>query len=315
MDFKGLDLNLLVALDVLLQEKNITHTGERIHLSQSATSSALARLRSFFSDELLVQIGHKMVLTPLAEDLITPTRELLLQAQAILDRTPRFEPVTSKRKFSIMLSDYVGTVLMPAAIRRIQKEAPAVSVEMVPLIDSPAEALERGDVDFLIIPEINMSSLHPSETLFEDEYACVLWSENREVGETIGLAQYLSMGHVAVLFGRMRSLTFDETFLNRSGNTRRIEVVALDFNQVPQLVIGTSRLATMHRRLASIYTSQLPLRMVDLPVALPPLVEKLQWHQYRDSDPGHRWFRGVLRETAGLLDKNTAAASSTSRKR
>jgi hypothetical protein len=72
MDFKGLDLNLLIALDVLLQEKNITHTGERIHLSQSATSSALARLRSFFSDELLVQIGHKMVLTPLAEDLIKP---------------------------------------------------------------------------------------------------------------------------------------------------------------------------------------------------------------------------------------------------
>ncbi len=315
MDFKGLDLNLLIALNVLLQEKNITRTGERIHLSQSATSSALARLRSFFSDELLVQIGHKMVLTPLAEDLIAPTRELLLQAQAILDRTPCFEPATSKRKFSIMLSDYVGTVLMPAAIRRIQKEAPAVCVEMVPLIDSPAEALERGDVDFLIIPEVNMSSLHPSETIFEDEYACVLWSENREVGKTITLAQYLSMGHVAVLFGKMRSPTFDEAFLSRGGNTRKIEVVAMDFNQVPQLVIGTSRLATMHRRLARFYTSQLPLRIVDLPIALPPLVEKLQWHQYRDSDPGHRWFRGVLRETAGLLDKNTPAASSISQKR
>jgi LysR family nod box-dependent transcriptional activator len=308
MDYKGLDLNLLVALDVLLQEKNITRTGERIHLSQSATSSALARLRSFFSDELLVQIGHKMVLTPLAEDLVKPTRELLLQAQAILDRTPSFEPATSKRKFSIMLSDYVGTVLMPAAIQRIQKEAPAVSVEMVPLIDSPAEALERGDVDFLIIPEVNMSTLHPSETIFEDEYACVLWSENREVGKTITLAQYLSMGHVAVLFGKMRSLTFDEAFLSRSGNTRRIEVIALDFNQVPQLVIGTSRLATMHRRLATFYTSQLPLRMVDLPIALPLLVEKLQWHQYRDSDPGHRWFRSVLRQTAELLDKNAPAA-------
>src|ERR1039458_6177252 len=89
-----------------------------------------------------------------------------------------------------------GSPKLASGIQRIQREAPAVCVEMVPLIDSPAEALERGDVDFLIIPEVNMSSLHPSETIFEDEYACVLWSENREVGKTLTLAQYLSLGHV-----------------------------------------------------------------------------------------------------------------------
>ena len=99
MNFSGLDLNLLVAMDAIFAERSISRAGERLHLSQSATSGALARLREAFNDPLLVQIGRKMALTPLAEGLVEPVRDFLLQAEAILHKNPAFNPATSTRKF------------------------------------------------------------------------------------------------------------------------------------------------------------------------------------------------------------------------
>lgn len=301
MDFKGLDLNLLVVLDVLLDEKNITRTGQRIHLSQSATSGALARLREFFEDEILVQVGHRMVLTPLGDDLVKPVKDLLLQARAVIDKTPGFSAATSTRRFTLMLSDYVATILLPSAIQRMQQEAPSVSLELVTLADSPTEMLERGDVDFLILPEEYLPATHPSEELFKDKYACAVWAKNPQVGETISMEQYLSMGHVAVRFGKQRTESLDDWFLTRSGHMRRVELITMDFNLMPQLLIGTSRIATMHRRLADHYAQHLPLRILDPPIEMPTLVEKLSWHSYRDQDPGHLWFRKILREAAAAM--------------
>jgi len=100
MHLRGLDLNLLFVLNALLEEKNITRTGKRIYLSQSATSGALARLREFFQDEVLVQTRQKKVLTPLAESLSQPVREMLVRAQSIIDQKPHFDPVSSTRNFA-----------------------------------------------------------------------------------------------------------------------------------------------------------------------------------------------------------------------
>jgi LysR family nod box-dependent transcriptional activator len=301
MDFKGLDLNLLVVLDVLLDEKNITRTGQRIHLSQSATSGALARLREFFQDEILVQVGHRMALTPLGDDLVKPVKDLLLQVRAVIDKTPVFNPATSTRRFTLMVSDYVAAVLLPRAIRRMRQEAPSVILELVPLADSPTEALERGEVDFLILPEHYLSPAHSSEELFKDQYACVVWAKNPLVGDSISMEQYLSMGHVGLRFGKQRTQSLDDWFLSNSGHTRRVELITMDFNIMPQLLIGTSRVATMHRRLAAHYAQHLPLRILDPPIEMPTLVEKLCWHSFRDLDPGHQWFRGILRAAAEEL--------------
>src|SRR5215469_5503956 len=131
MDFGGLDLNLLVALDALCAEKSVSRAGERLHLSQSATSGALARLREAFHDPLLVQVGRKMALTPLAEGLIEPVRDFLLNAEAILHGSPAFDPATSTRKFRVLMSDYVQTVVMTEALPRLEKIAPRVTVELV----------------------------------------------------------------------------------------------------------------------------------------------------------------------------------------
>jgi len=310
MDFGGLDLNLLVALDALFAEKSVSRAGERLHLSQSATSGALSRLREAFHDPLLVQVGRRMALTPVAEGLIEPVREFLIQAEAILNNSPGFDPATSTRKFRMLMSDYAQTVVMTEALPRLQSQAPGVTLEMVPIMGGDADALDRGEIDLAIGPASYLSSGHPSERLFEDEFICLTWSGNRKVGSTLSLATYLTLGHVVVRFGKQRDLpTFDEWFTRHLGHERKIEVVTTAFNLVPQLLIGTSRIATVHRRLANFYQRHLPLRIISPPLEIPRFEEFMQWHRSRDSDPGTMWLRSVLKTAAAESPLNRAATA------
>jgi LysR family transcriptional regulator, nod-box dependent transcriptional activator len=299
MDFSGLDLNLLVALDALFAERHVSRAAERLHLSQSATSSALARLRDAFHDPLLVQVGRKMTLTPLAEGLVEPVRDFLLRAEAILHNTPVFTPATSRRKFRLIMSDYVETVVMPGATARIQECAPEVTLQLQSNVGLDSGALERGEIDLVIAPTRYLSRIHPSEPLFDDDYVCMAWSGNTQFGEHISLETYLKLGHVVVRFGKQQQLpTLDEWFVERFGHQRKIEVVTTAFSLAPQLLIGTSRIATLQRRLAEIYEQYLPLKLVPPPVAIPRLEESMQWHRSRDRDPGTIWLRAMLQSVA-----------------
>ena len=164
MDFSGLDLNLLVALDALLAERSVSRAGERLHLSQSATSGALARLREAFRDPLLVVVGRAMTLTPLAESLIEPIRVFLLQAEFILHQSPVFNPAKSTRRFRVMMSDYVETVIMSEALPRIQRLAPGVTFEL--FSNDNSRGIERGEIDLSITPSRYLAQGHPAEHLF-----------------------------------------------------------------------------------------------------------------------------------------------------
>ena len=295
MDLRGLDLNLLVALDALLAERSVSRAGERLHLSQSATSGALARLREVFHDPLLVPVGRKMVLTPVAESLIEPVRTFLLQAEAILNNNPVFDPATSKRKFRLLVSDYVETVLMAEALPRIERLAPGIRFEFVSNVEGGFGALERGEIDLSIAPSIRLPSGYASEPLFEDEFTCVVWAGNLRVKSAITLDEYLSLGHIVVRFGKHQELTtFDEWFMERFGYERRVEVVTTAFNLVPQLLVGTSRIATLHRRLAGFYQRYLPLKLLKPPFEIGVLQEAMQLHKSRDRDPGTIWLRSLL---------------------
>lgn len=306
MHYRRLDLNLLVALDALLSERNITQAGRRLHLTQSAMSGALARLREFFGDELLVQVGRRMVPTALALTLQQPVHDLLLQVRATLETRPEFDPATANRNFRLMMSDFVSTVLLTEVTRRAERVAPNVTFELIANnMDAPVEYLERADVDLLIMPIEFVSKDHPKDVLFEDRYVCIVSADNESVGETLGLDQYLEMGHVGVLFGRVRAPAVDQWFVERSGLERRIEVYAMNFGSIPQFVVGTRRIATVHRRLAEIFVRQLPLRIVPAPLDLPPLVEAVQWHSAFDQDPGTRWLRNLLKETASNVGGGT----------
>jgi DNA-binding transcriptional LysR family regulator len=302
MNLRDFDLNLLVALDALLAERNVTHAGNRLNLSQSAMSGALARLRDFFQDELLVPVGRRMVLTPLADDLVQPVRDLLVQVQTIGTK-PRFAPATSDRHFSIAVSDYMTSVLMVDLLRCVKVEAPGITFELRTLGDVAFRELDGGQLDFLIGPiDEFLSNPHPREALFDDVFVCIVWTRNPHVGDAISLEQYLNMGHVAVRVVDGRLANHDEVHLRRMNHKRRVEVQTPAFDLAPQLIVGTDRLATVPARLARKYAKFLPIRMLALPVEIPPLHEQVQWHRAHDRDPGHLWLREQLRAAVARLD-------------
>ena len=181
MELHRFDLNLLVTLDALLSERNVTRAGLRMNLSQSAMSGALGRLREFFQDELLVPMGRTMVLTPLAQDLMQPVRDVLLQVQSTIATKPRFDPATSTRHVSVAVSDYVTSVLMADFLRDLQCQAPSITFDLRPVGKRAAEDLESGELDLLIAPEMFASPVHPKEVLFEDTHTCIAWNKSKQV--------------------------------------------------------------------------------------------------------------------------------------
>ena len=295
MDLHLFDLNLLVALDALLRERNVTRAGNRLNLCQSAMSGALGRLRHHFRDELLVPVGRQMVLTPLAERLVEPVHDILLQVRGTLGSTPGFEPLTASRRLSLAISDYVSDILMAEVLRTARCQAPNITFELRTLVRRATEDLESGELDFLVAPQEYVSRTHPTEVLFEDTFSCVVWTGNTAVGNRITLDQYLGLGHVAVnVAGNEPPLNYDEHFLRRSNMRRRVEISVPAFSMAPQLVVGTDRVATITTRLASKYAKILPLKLLPMPIAMPPMVEVLQWHKVRENDPAFQWFRGLI---------------------
>ncbi|HEX5392760.1 MAG TPA: LysR family transcriptional regulator [Rhodocyclaceae bacterium] len=299
MHFNRLDLNLLVALDTLLEELNITRAGERLSLSQSAMSGALARLRDYFQDELLVQVGRKMMPTALAENLRPRVRSILLEIQATVEARPSFDPATTSRHFRICASDYVVTVLFTQALARLSQTAPGLSFEFLPQTENVFEPLDRGEIDLLILPDAYTSDRHPHADLFQDDFVCVVWDQNSTVGNSLSLDHYLSLGHVTTRIGVTKRVpALDEWFANQHHYNRRLEAIAYDFNTAMQMVIGTQRVITTHRRLALHHARHLPLRLVPAPLPVPRLLERMQWHPYQDQDVGHRWLRDMLVQVA-----------------
>lgn len=301
MRLEKFDLNLLVVLDVLLEERNVTRASERLFIGQSACSGSLARLREYFGDELLVPVGRKLMLTPLAETLVQPVRDTLLRARATLARKPEFDPATEERRFLICASDYVTTVMLAAALQAIAELAPAVVVEIRGHSPQAFENFDRGGVDLMILPQQYAERLdHPNQAWFGDEQACLVWAGNTLVGEELSFDQYMAMGHVAVRFGDERSLTFEEWFLPRYGKQRRIEASVDNFGTLPLLVVGTNRIATIHRRLAEHVQRHMPVRVLKPPFDMPPLTETMFWPKYLDLDPAHQWFRETLLQAAAI---------------
>jgi DNA-binding transcriptional LysR family regulator len=294
MRFKHLDLNLLVALDVLLEEQNITRAAARLHMTQSATSGVLGRLRTYFEDDLLVQVGRKMMPTPLAKELEIPVREVLLKIQTSITAKPVHDIADSKRHFRVMASDYLISVLFAEVVREVNQQAPHITFELLSPGETATEMLMRGEVDLMIAPEHFIAKEHPSQLLFDEQHVCVVCADNQEIGERLTLEQYMDMGHVGVAFGRNRTLGIEEWFMSQYGCKRRLEVLTHDFNTLPQLVISTRRIATMHNRLAQLYARSLPLRILPPPVELPTMQEYMSWHRSLDRDPMLRWLREKL---------------------
>jgi DNA-binding transcriptional LysR family regulator len=298
------DLNLLVVLDALLEERNVTRAAQRVHIGQSAASAALARLRDYFDDALLVPVGRQLQPTPLAQSLVEPVRDALLRARAAIARKPGFDPATAERRFAICASDYATTVLLAQAVRHVAALAPGLALDIRSPPRDVLDAFDRGAIDLLVMPEQYASRLnHPQQRLFEDSQVCLVWDGHTTVGDSLGFDEYMNLGHVAVRFGDERSIAFEDWFLPRYGRQRRVECSVDNFGTLPLLVLGTQRVVTVHRRLALHFASTLPLRILQPPFDMPPLVEVLAWPRHLEHDPAHAWLRGqVLALAAGMDD-------------
>jgi LysR family transcriptional regulator, nod-box dependent transcriptional activator len=302
MRFNKLDLNSLVCLDALLAERSVTRAADRLYLSRPAMSCALTRLREYFNDELLTQVGKTMVPTSLALSLEHPIRDVLLQLQAITSSTSAsIELANVERTITITCSDYVETVFMPAVVERAFREAPLVQFDFRALTPRFEEELDSGDIDLLIISDKGAAKKHPSEELFRDTYSCVVWNENDQVGDTISSDQYVSLGHVNTQWGAGRLSTDDAAFFRKHGISRQTEVWVSTFSRVPMFLSGTNRIGTLQTRLAQKASIQWPIRVLPCPMQIPPLIELLQWHKYQENDPVIAWARGLMRTVASEM--------------
>jgi LysR family nod box-dependent transcriptional activator len=296
MRFNGIDLNLLVALDALLTEKNVTLAGERLFLSQSAMSGALSRLRAHFDDELIVRVGRSMILSPFAETLVHPVQDLLLQTQSVLQRRSGFDPTTSKRHLRIGASDFVIDVFLSAFARRLEALSPNVTLELYDITGLDASAdLEKGATDFLIVPSGRASRHHPSMELFKDSWCVLADKNNRKPGPALDADEYLRAEHVAVNFGHGDRQGIVEQTLAQLGLQRKVVVWAPNYHVVPQMIARTQRIATAPLILASRWRHK--LLVIPAPIPFPPIDEIVQWNRHQDHDPGIIWVRELLRKT------------------
>lgn len=302
MRFNKLDLNLLVALDAMLTEASISRAADRLHMSQSAMSNALSRLRDYFDDELLVQVGRRMELTPRAEVLRDAVHDVLLRVDSTVAARPEFIPATSDREFKIFVSDFTMATLMPHVLARANSESKTVRFALLPQVDEPERALERGEVDLMVLPQDYCSPAHPTEELFKEHFVCVLWNGSRLAQTELTIERYTEAGHVVMQPPGSQSASFEAWFMKRYGLSRRVAVTTYSFASAPQLVVGTELVATVHSRLARQAAMSLPIVLREPPLAMPEMNQTMQWHKYRTNDPGIAWLRKICHDAVRAMD-------------
>jgi len=300
MRFERLDLNLLVALDALIEDRSVSLAARRLFLSQPALSGALNRLREYFRDDLLVQSGRQMVLTPKAEELRGPVREALMLIRARITTPLLFDPATAQRQFTIVASDFAYDVLLAPTFARAARTAPGITFELLATDRLAMERLERGEADVVITIGSYLSTVHPRRRMFEDEPAIICWSGSKHAA---GLTEesFLTAGHAIAFFGDDRHPAFTETHFTQQGIARKIEIRLPNFSALPQAVIGTERIATIWRRHAEFFATFLPITVHRPPWALPRIVEEAQWHSLRTNDEGIKWLVELLATQAEQL--------------
>ncbi|WP_405970063.1 LysR family transcriptional regulator [Streptomyces sp. NBC_00988] len=304
MGLGAIDLNLLVALEALLEEKNVTHAGVRLSTSQSAMSGSLARLRRHFNDELLVRVGREYELTPLAERLLPVVQSSLHKAEEALSLTRHFDPSRSRQRFSVVMSDYVMTVFMEPLLRALAQEAPGIRIDFHPIVIGQLETETHLRCHDLMIVPLGYQLPGVSETVMHDRFVCLVDPDNpRLVDGRLSLRDLAEMPHAACVIGK---LTPADRQLETLGITPQVQVSTPGFNVLPFLVGGTDLVAVVPERLARRYEGFARCAVVPTPFPDVPLVEAMYWHHNRHADPAHRWLRETVRKVAAALDDPVA---------
>ncbi|MER8158251.1 FAD-dependent monooxygenase [Streptomyces sp. NPDC094472] len=298
-----IDLNLLVPLNALLAERSVTRAAERVFVSQPAMSTALAKLRRHFNDPLLVRAGRAMVLTPLAESLVDPVKELMGGMYEVLDRTDRFDPVTSARTFNLVADDYVTAVMLRpllSELSELSEVAPGVRISVTGVHPGMFDRLRRGETDLLIWPPNVLTDELTSFSradLPPDELVAVVDGGHPDVGPTLSLEELGALPHVRI---GSQSMPLSGLTLGDCGVTDRTVAVSDTFAGAASMVSGTRMVAVIPRRLFERLGNPMSLRAVSLEPA-GELTEAMYWHPRNTADPAHRWLRERIQKMASQL--------------
>jgi LysR family nod box-dependent transcriptional activator len=318
MRFEHLDLNLLSALDALLETRSVSTAAKRLHLSQPALAAALRRLRDFFEDELLVLTGRTMILTPRAEELAPRVRKVLIQIRSEILTPSSFDPATARRTFALVASDYAYSIFLGNVIAQVGAIAPGLAFEIYEPATMALEALDRAEIDLLFSVSGYRIAKHPYLPLFRDQDVTIAW---RGAGySTLDRDTFIKAGHAIARFGPDRHPSLSDHALAQQVPERRIEIVVPNFASLPQAVVGTRRLATVHRLYAEHFAASYPIKAYPTPVPLPEVIETVQWHGLRGADPGVQWllswvlkYCATLPPTTRLTDSSAAERAPSSR--
>jgi LysR family transcriptional regulator, nod-box dependent transcriptional activator len=300
MNLRQFDLNLLVALDVLLTERNVTRAGERLFLSQPAMSGTLSRLRHLFADELLVRVGRRLEQTPLAAELAGPVHECVTQIEDLMNLRRPFAPATEQRSFRIAASDYVVSLLLAPLVSRVSEQAPNIAFRFVSLDQAFTDRVAAGTVDFAVLPA-GIDPTLPSVPLFEDTWVCVVSANHPSVGERLTVEEYLALPHLVFGVAGPGHGSVADDHLADFGYERKIVASTESLANAPFLVQGT-RLATLvPKRVAERLQQAANIKLIESPLDLPPLRETLVWSPRFTQSAAHVWMRNKLVELAKLL--------------
>ncbi|MFQ1002459.1 LysR family transcriptional regulator [Modestobacter sp. SSW1-42] len=298
MNLARLDLNLLVSLDALLQQRSVTRAAAQMGLSQPALSASLGRLRRHFGDDLLTRVGNEYRLTPLALQLRELVRIALSGAERVFDAQPDFDPASSTREFTALVSDYVVVVLGDTLAALLAEEAPHTRLRLTPhspaMVERAEQVLLGGDV--MMLPHGFVHDMSHLD-LYQDEWVCVVSADNPVADEGLTTEHLRTMPWVLTYHGPAAS-TPAALQMRMLGIEPRAQVITENFITVPGLVAGSDRIALLQRRLVDLLPLGSGIRPLPCPFEVGPLMEAMWWHPALDDDPEHRWFRDVISRAA-----------------
>lgn len=303
----SIDLNLLVVLESLLETRSVTTTADRVGLSQSATSHALARLRTTLADPLFVRSRAGLVPTERALALVGPLRDALDRLRQLVAPPAAFDPATARRRFVIGTADYGELLLMPTMVQRLARTAPGIDLWLVTSEDDPLEQLARGDTDVFIGPLVVGSDRADirERRLFDEQFVCIVREGHPMADKAWTLEQFAALDH-ALIAPRARPGGTVDSLLERHGLARRIAIGLPHFLVAPFIVASTDFVLTMPERIARTFAGFLPLKLVEPPADLPGFTITLKWHERRHHDPAHAWLRAELAAVAKEIEAATA---------
>jgi DNA-binding transcriptional LysR family regulator len=298
MDLRRVDLNLLVAFDMLMTERSVTRAAQRLSIGQSSMSATLARLRKLFDDPILVRDGKGSAPTPLAESLAAPVRDLLTGVETLLAQQDSFAPATATRAFSLIANDHITMTFLQPFIARLATQAPGIRLTVHPTSDDSIDQLRRHQVDLLIVPreELAEHAQFPHQVLFRDRYLVAIDRDHPEIGEKITLEQFSTLPYLAATSGHRRSLA--DMQLDFLGIPRNVEITT-GLGVAPFLVRGTRLITLVHERLGRLIAEAAGIRLLDPPTPKTlSTTEIMVWTTRTEPDAGHRWFRTALAQLA-----------------